>query len=193
MMFFTNVDDAGLVIYPTHRVVHSLTSFNLTDLLDRAAHHFIVREFEQQSALLSALESSSVPSFGMVAAGRESGILLSLKPVLRPAESISDPLPDVVKELDVTILHRLVLRDLLGISLEAQEAKRNIDYIRDASEAIGLVTAGSAQLAFLMNATKIQQVRAVAKAGHTMPQKSTYFYPKLLSGLVINLLGEEDS
>lgn len=191
MMFFTNVDDAGLVIYPTHRVVHSLDSLNFKEFLNRAAQHFIVREFEQQSALLSALESSSVPSFGIVASGRESGVLISLKPV-RPAEEIiTDPLPAVVKQLDVTILHRLVLRDLLGISLEAQDAKQNLDYIREASDAIGLVTAGTAQLAFLMNATKIQQVRAVAKAGHTMPQKSTYFYPKLLSGLVINSLADE--
>ncbi|MEX2116349.1 MAG: DUF1015 domain-containing protein [Bacteroidota bacterium] len=191
MMFFTNVDDAGLVIYPTHRVVHSLTSFNLKGFLDRAAQYFILREFVQQSALLSALESSSAPSFGMVAEGRQSGVLLSLKPVRLADEIISDLLPREIKELDVTVLHRLVLRDLLGISMEAQDAKRNIDYIRDASEAVGLVRDGKAQLAFLMNATKIQQVRAVAMAGHTMPQKSTYFYPKLLSGLVINSLAEE--
>ncbi|MEX1140214.1 MAG: DUF1015 domain-containing protein [Bacteroidota bacterium] len=191
MMFFTSVDDAGLVIYPTHRVVHSLASFDGADFLNRASEHFILREFEQQSALLSALESSSVLSFGMVAQGGQSGVLLSLKPVQPAHEIISDPLPREVKELDVTVLHRLVLRDLLGISIEAQEAKRNIDYVRDASEAIGLVSAGKAQLAFLMNATKIQQVRAVAKAGHTMPQKSTYFYPKLLSGLVINSLADE--
>jgi len=191
MMFFTNVDDAGLVIYPTHRVVHSLASLNVRDFLDRAAGHFIVREFEQQSALLSALESSSGPSFGMIARGKQSGILLSVKPVLPADEIISDPLPREVKELDVTILHRLVLRNLLGISLEAQEAKQHIDYIRDASEAVSQVTSGTAQLAFLMNATKLQQVRAVAKAGHTMPQKSTYFFPKLLSGLVINSLAED--
>jgi len=191
MMFFTNVDDTGLVIYPTHRVVHSLASFDVKDFLDRAAGHFIVREFEQHSALLSALGSSAGPSFVMIAQGRQSGILLSLKPVLPVDEVISDPLPPEVKELDVTILHRLVLRNLLGISLEAQEAKQHIDYIRDASEAVSLVASGTAQLAFLMNATKIQQVRAVANAGHTMPQKSTYFFPKLLSGLVINSLAEE--
>ncbi len=191
MMFFTNVDDAGLVIYPTHRVVHSLPTLDIPGFLERASRYFIVREFEQHSAMLSALESCSVPSFGMMAREKPSGVLLSLKPVQPAHEIIADPLPREVKELDVTILHRLVFRDLLGITLEAQDAKRNIDYVRDAAEAVELVSIGKAQLAFLMNATKIHQVRAVAKAGHTMPQKSTYFYPKLLSGLVINSLAEE--
>ena len=188
MMFFTNVDDEGLAIYPTHRLVHSLTGFDAGRFLKKAGEYFIIREFDDPASLLSALESSSVPSFGLQLAGERVTRLLSLKPVRPAGEILQDTLPPEVRELDVTLLHFAILRDMLGISMEAQEAKRNLEYVRDFSEALNAVKSGKAQLAFLMNATKIQQVRSVARAGHTMPQKSTYFHPKLLSGLVLNRL-----
>lgn len=188
MMFLTNVDDEGLIIYPTHRVIHSLSSFDAGSFLQQVEEHFIVRSFEQEELLLPALESCSVPSFGVVIAGDQRSFLLSLKPVHLPGELVADALPPVVKSLDVTLLHHVILRDILGISLRDQEEKKNIAFVREADEALKAVRTGGAQLAFFMNAAKIEQVRAVAKAGHTMPQKSTYFYPKLLSGLVMNKL-----
>lgn len=190
MMFLTNVEDEGLVIYPTHRVVHSLPSFDPSEFLKRAEEHFIVRSFENEGLLLSALTSSSGPAFAVHLPGDRPCVLLSLKPVLLPDRLIGDEIPAEVKQLDVTILHSVILRDLLGISLSAQEGKHNLEFVRDAAEAVRMVRSGSAQLAFLMNAPNIAQVRAVARAGHTMPQKSTYFYPKLLSGLVMNPLAE---
>jgi uncharacterized protein (DUF1015 family) len=193
MIFFTNVDDPGLVIYPTHRVIHSLPSFDAREFLSRASEDFILRSFEQPKALEVALASSSVPSFGLTAAGLQGSVLLSLKPAKGADSLIRETLPPEVKELDVSLLHRVLLRDRLGISMESQEAKTHIEYVRNADEAMRMVSSGAAQLAFLMNATKIQQVRRVAKAGHTMPQKSTYFYPKLLSGLVINSLSDDDA
>lgn len=190
MMFLTNVEDEGLVIYPTHRVIHSLPSFDASDFLKRAEDYFIVRSFEEEGLLLSALTSSSGPSFAVHLPGERSCVLLSLKPVLLPDRLITEDLPAEVKQLDVTILHSVIFRDILGMSLKAQEEKRNLEFVRDAGDAVRMVRSGSAQLAFLMNAPNIAQVRAVARAGHTMPQKSTYFYPKLLSGLVMNPLAE---
>ncbi|MBI4417610.1 MAG: DUF1015 domain-containing protein, partial [Ignavibacteriales bacterium] len=84
MMFLTNVDDEGLIIYPTHRVVHSLPSYDSERFLRDVEEHFIVREFDQEDLLLSALESSSVPSFGVCMAGSHPCALLSLKPVHLP-------------------------------------------------------------------------------------------------------------
>ena len=188
MMFLTNVDDEGLVIYPTHTVVHSLPSFDRTGFLKRVEESFIVREIADPSSLLTAMQSSSVPCFGVQLQGEDMVRFLSLKPVRPSAGALRDAVPAELKDLDVTLLHSAILRDILGISTEAQEAKKNIEYVRDFSDAVKAVREGKAQLAFLMNATKIQQVRAVARAGHTMPQKSTYFHPKLLSGLVINRL-----
>ncbi len=190
MMFFTNVDDEGLVIYPTHRLVHSLNGLMVKDFLERMSQHFLLREFKDNDALLKALQSTSVRSFGMKFKGEPTSYLATLKPTITAAQVVHDDLPKEVRELDVTLLHSLVLRDLLGISVEAQEQKVNIDYVKSAPEAFAAVESGTAQMAFLMNPTKIQEVRNVAKAGYTMPQKSTYFYPKLLSGLVINLLSD---
>lgn len=191
MMFFTNVDDEGLVIYPTHRIVHSLKQFDAKGFLQNIEQHFIVREFNEREALLQALSSSSARSFGLTIQGDSLFYLLSLKPTSVVSELVKDQLPQEVKELDVTLLHSVILRDILGISVEAQEQKLNIDYVRDAVDAFDAVHSKKAQLAFVMNPTKIQEVRTIAKADYTMPQKSTYFYPKLLSGLVFNLMSNQ--
>jgi uncharacterized protein (DUF1015 family) len=188
MMFFTNDDDDGLVIFPTHRVVHSLDPFNPKSFLQKLENNFLLREYKDRESLITALGVSPVRSFGLTMRGVQGLYLLTLKPTVSVTDLVADDLPREVKDLDVTVLHVAVLRDILGISAEAQEQKRSLSYVREASEACGMVSNGQAHLAFLMNATRIEEVRSVAKAGHTMPQKSTYFYPKLLSGLVLNIM-----
>ena len=94
--------------------------------------------------------------------------------------------PKALRTLDVSILHRLILENLLQVSLEAQEQQTNLKYVKGFDDPFELVQKGECQLAFLMNATRMSEVRDVANAGEKMPQKSTYFYPKLLSGLVIS-------
>ena len=190
MMFFTNVNDDGLVILPTHRVVHSLKSFDLKSFLQKLDGNFLLREYNDRESLITELSASPVRSFGLTMRGVQGLYLLTLKPTISVNELVADDLPREVKDLDVTVLHAAVLRDILGISDEAQEQKRNLSYVREASEACQMVSNGQAQLAFLMNATRIEEVRGVARAGHTMPQKSSYFYPKLLSGLVLNIMSE---
>jgi hypothetical protein len=91
-----------------------------------------------------------------------------------------------LRTLDVSILHRLILEQYLGITAQAQEAQSNLRYCKGFSEPFAQVDRGEGQLAFLLNPTRMSEVRDVANAGEKMPQKSTYFYPKLLSGLVIN-------
>jgi uncharacterized protein (DUF1015 family) len=81
-------------------------------------------------------------------------------------------------------LHTIIFKRLFGISEEAQEKKLNLDYVKEGREAVQMVESGKAQAAFLLHPTPIEQVREIAEAGYTMPQKSTYFYPKLLSGLL---------
>ena len=93
-----------------------------------------------------------------------------------------------LKDLDVTVLHSAVIEYILGISGAAQENQENLRYVKGRDNAIKLVKEGEYQVAFLLNPTKIEQVKAVATAGKKMPQKSTYFYPKVLTGLVINQL-----
>jgi uncharacterized protein (DUF1015 family) len=98
-----------------------------------------------------------------------------------------------LRTLDVSVLHRLVLEQLLGITQEAQERQTHLKYVKNFDEPFSLVQSGECQLAFLMNATRMSEVRDVANAGEKMPQKSTYFYPKLLTGLVINKVVEGEN
>ena len=96
-------------------------------------------------------------------------------------------IPEVFKELDVTVLHALILNKILGITQEAQEKQTNLVYVKSYEEAIKSTSTGANQMVFILNPTLIGQVKAVAEAGEVMPQKSTYFYPKLLTGLVLNI------
>jgi len=186
MMFFTNLEDEGLVIFPTHRVVHSLADFRREDFLAKLEDAFLIKAYESVDALQHALRSAGAAAFGMAVSGGESYYLLKLKPSVSAHQLVKDDLPAEVKALDVALLHHVVLRDMLGISMEAQEQKLNIRYVQGAELAFAEVRDGKGQAAFLLNPTRIEQVRAIAGAGHTMPQKSTFFYPKLLSGLVLN-------
>ncbi len=190
MMFFTNIDDDSLVIYPTHRLVHSLNGFDRSSFLALLGEYFIVREFREYEDVAEGMKSSSATAFGIALHGDPLLYLATLKPAYTAQELVTDRMPEEVKQLDVSLLHSFILKRLLGISVEAQERKTNIDYVKDARQAVANVQAGQAQIAFLLNPTHIAQVRAVAKSGHTMPQKSTYFYPKLASGLVLHTLAD---
>ena len=124
--------------------------------------------------------------------GRDSYFILTLKDPAHLDSLFASELPQVYKSLDVTILHSLILERILHISIDAQEKKTNIKYIKDFDDAIEEVrNSAETQMVFLMNPTKIEQVKAVAEAGLVMPQKSTYFFPKLLTGLTINPLSPE--
>lgn len=190
MMFFTNIDDESLVIYPTHRLVHSLARFDRSTFLTKLGEHFIIREFREYEDVAEGMKSSSVPAFGIVLQGDPFLYLATLKPAYTGSNLVAEDLPSAVKELDISLLHSHILKRLLGISVEAQELKKNIDYVKEARQAVARVREGTAQIAFFLNPTPIDRVRAVARAGYTMPQKSTYFYPKLLSGLILHSLTE---
>ncbi len=184
MMFFTNLDDEGLVIFPTHRVVHSLPSFDAGALLDTLRKHFIIDTYESHGAMTAALASKPQYAYGIIT--KAAFHVATLNSGSSIDELIPQSVPAEVKDLDVVLLHTYILGTLLNISIEAQEKKRNIHYLQKIEECANEVARDIAQVAFIVNSTKIDQVRAVAKAGHTMPQKSTFFYPKLISGLVLN-------
>jgi uncharacterized protein (DUF1015 family) len=96
--------------------------------------------------------------------------------------------PSVLRRTDVALLHAGILESVLGITPEAQAAKTNLWYPQDAAQSLGELRAGRGQALFLMNATPVAQVREIAEAGEVMPQKSTFFYPKVLTGLAVHTL-----
>lgn len=186
MMFCANIYDPGMVIYPTHRVLHSLHNFNGDTLLSELRKYYVVEDLRSADDLKKKLPTIERYAFGYVYSN--SAYLVYLKNPEDALKLLPENLPQEVKALDVTLLHSHIIGGLLNISVEAQEQKLYLDYVKDLDEAVSLVHEGTVQAAFLMNPTPIEQVRSVAEAGHTMPQKSTYFYPKLVTGLVMNPL-----
>ena len=199
MMYFSNMDDEGMTIWPTHRVIHSLKSFDGVKFIGICKEFFDIVEFrynndtepEVRTRFLKTLETEGreKTSFGLHIRHRDAYYVLMIKTPETMGLVFGAGIPDVFKKLDVTVLHSLILSKILGITQEAQERQENLVYVKSHEEAINACGKDGNQLVFLLNPTRIEQVRAVAEAGYVMPQKSTYFYPKLLSGLVINLLG----
>jgi uncharacterized protein (DUF1015 family) len=185
MMTFVNMDSEGLVILPTHRVVFGLEDFSPEKFLKAAATHFEVDKLGDLEAaeIQQRLRSEGASGTAFVAVTRTGRFLLKLKP-----DAANEALPSLSprqRQLDIVRLHALVLDQLLGITPEAVRQENHLLYIRDASEAIEQVTEGRADIAFLVNSVSLDQLREIAFAGDVMPQKSTDFYPKLLSGLAI--------
>jgi uncharacterized protein (DUF1015 family) len=187
-MTFFSMDAPGLAILATHRVLKDLPGFGARDFMKRAADYFDVTPVDEDARHFGdALQRGGRerPTIGVRV--REGAWLLSLKPGL----DLRSTMPDLSKEeraLDVVLLHRLLIERCLGISEEAVRHESHITYVRELDAAFGAVTSGAAQIAFLLNPTRIDQMRDIAYAGKVMPQKSTDFYPKVLSGLLINTL-----
>jgi uncharacterized protein (DUF1015 family) len=191
MVFLANGDDPELVVFPTHRHVHGLAGFDYEAMLSRAARLFSVRRLANGAPAVAALEAlTGAGSRSFVACGRAGELsVLTLKPdVPLAAHPTLGPLPDVLRRTDVALLHAGLLEDVLGITPEAQAAKTNLWYPQDATAALAKLRGGEGDVLFLMTATPVADVRAVAEAGHVMPQKSTFFYPKVLTGLAVHTL-----
>ena len=189
MMALVAMNDPGLVVFPTHRVVRDLDGFEPEAVAAACKDAFEVTELDSDcdaSALLKEHYNAGDKSFVMYAKGRR--WLMTLRDFSALNELCPD-CSDALKGLDVTVLHTLVLERVLGIDKANMAAQINLTYTRDAAQAVELVDNGEANACFLMNPTKVEEIRAVASAGEKMPQKSTYFYPKLITGLVMNKLG----
>ncbi len=192
MTTLVNMFDPGLVILPTHRMVGDLQDLNLQALREQLEAFFNVRPFGSKEQLPDLLAEMTKPwqekhLFGMY---DQTGHLYLLE--LKDAEAARNQLPtdrsDAWKGLDVAVLDNLILDHILGIGAAERREQKNVEYTKDAREALTRVDQGDHQLAFILNPTRIDEIIAVARAGDKMPQKATYFYPKLLTGLVINPL-----
>jgi uncharacterized protein (DUF1015 family) len=189
---FVNMDAPGLVILPTHRVVFSLKDFSIFEMVAELREYFDVEDIgpvPDAEDAVRRLRDAGKDRTTLLAVTAHSAFLLRTRGDIEPA--ILKDLSKQQRALDVVQLHKLVLEDVLGMSEEDVRAQKHLKYIRDAGEAVGEVKDGSAQVAFLMNPVRIDQMRDVAFAGEVMPQKSTDFYPKMLSGLTIYSLDSE--
>ncbi len=182
-----NADDEGLNLLPTHRVVHGVAGWDSAKLLSNLEKNFAVEKAPGLEELQKRMDQSRHDHvFGLALAGDFQLKLLRLLSSVDLERQIPLPRSSAWKNLDVSILHELILDPLLGIDAGSLEKEKNLHYVRHAAEAVRMVREGKppAQAAFLLNPTRVDQVQAVAGAGERMPQKSTDFYPKLLTGLL---------
>ena len=188
MMTLIPMESRGLVILPTHRIVHGLPTFDRERMLEAAGRFFEIEHINLRKESRSAttlLGEAGHDGTAFVAVTRQGPYLLRAKK--HAVQSALAEFSAQQRELDVIQLHRIMLERVLGISEEAIRNQEHVKYERDAFQAISWVRQG-ANVAFLMNPAKIEQVRDIAFAGEVLPQKSTDFYPKLLSGLTIYAL-----
>ena len=192
LMALIDLDDPGLLVLPTHRLLSGLSD-DAQRLLSgqHLARYFMVRQLESAEmspqAVQQFLEAASEQHPSFVVSTTGGAWLLSLNAQGRRRMTESGH-AGAWNELDVAVAHILVLEELLGLSAEDMTAGRYVRYTGDLQEALQAVQAGTAQCALLFHATRVRQICEVAKADDRMPQKSTYFYPKLITGLVLNPL-----
>jgi uncharacterized protein (DUF1015 family) len=187
LMALVSLEDPGLTVFPTHRLVSGLEG----DPAKQEALGSGLRElFEVEEVPADDLDpagTDGVGVFGYVDSHfkRAYRLRLASNPALDQALAGRS---EAYRKLDAAILEELVLKGILGMSTDDIAAKRGIGYTPSVDEALRKVEAGDYQAAFLLRPTPVDQVREVAAAGETMPPKSTYFFPKLLTGLVFNPL-----
>ncbi len=185
LMALTGLDDPGLTVFPTHRLLTDLDASGLERLREDLAGPFEMVEVGDQAGLDPASEQAT----GCFGFADRSGARYLLR--LRDPGELAGLMPDrsdAYRTLDAAILEKVVLEGMLGMSEADVEAKKGIAYSKSIDDAVDQLAADRADAAFLLRPTPIEQVRAVADAGETMPPKSTYFFPKLLSGMAFNPL-----
>lgn len=191
MMMLVNMENSGLVVFPTHRIVHGLSEFDAEKIINECRNYFTVAEAPDEGRMQAALNKAydeGKKAFAMYVGAGKCFVM-----TLKDEAAVKKLLPDMSEAycgLDVSVLHSLVLERIFGIDKENMANQKNLGYTRSREEALKAVDMGGADCSFILNPTKVSEIRDVAAAGEKMPQKSTYFYPKLITGLVMNRFGE---
>jgi len=202
MMTFINTRSEGLTILPTHRVAANVHDFSWSGVRRHLEPWFTAEEFpfsgsgERSEAkkkflakLTSAREKRAIGVYPAPEAQKRAFYVLTLREGVNLAQLLPNVSP-LQRELDVVLLHEGILEPALGITPQAVTAEANLTYEREASAALDAVDSGRAQISFLLNPCDVEQVMKIATAGEVMPQKSTDFYPKLMSGITMFRVGD---
>ena len=186
MMALVNMDDPDLIVYPTHRVADAVGGFDPESFRAALARHFTVDDVPSADPLAAlAVAGHAGPAFLVRTRDGETR-LVTLRPDVDLAPAFPPRASEAWRSLDVAVLQELILDPLLGIHPDRPETLERLSFVGDAGAALAM--AGERDVAFVMNATRMDQLARVAGGGELMPQKSTYFYPKLLSGMLFKSL-----
>ncbi len=192
MIYLVDMEHPGLVVFPTHRLVRDLEDFDKDKVLAGCEEYFGIEKYTSvgnMNTVLGEKYREGKKAFAFYC-GKGEWYLLTLKDI----DVMAKVLPDVSKasqQLDVSVLHSLILEKTMGIDKENMANQVNLTYTKFFEEAIVGVDRGDFCCSFILNPTRVTEIRDVAAAGEKMPQKSTYFYPKMITGMVMNDIGVE--
>lgn len=187
LMFLSNMESDDLRILPTHRLIHGLPDFSEEKVLRKLAPFFTIKPIEDPDTLYDIILGKPW-AFGLVF--KDNSYKIRLNP-----EAFSDfhwPFPEEIKRLDLTVMHHFVIERALGIPGKEQRKSENIGFDRSLADCMAKVQKGEAQLALITKDVAMDDVKRVCLSGYTMPQKSTYFYPKIICGFLFSSIKEED-
>ena len=185
MSFLVEMDNDGLLVFPTHRMLKDLNNFSEEDIIEKLSEDFIVEKV-MSTDIEKEIASADTKIFGLY-----TGKDYYYKVTLKEKDAMSKYLPEkssFYRNLDVSILHTMILERFFGIDKENMANQTNLIYTRSYNEAIDRVKSGEFECSFIINATKIREIKDVSLNKEKMPQKSTYFWPKLVTGIVMNEL-----
>jgi uncharacterized protein (DUF1015 family) len=188
LMYLTNTAANDLCILPTHRLIENLENFDENTFLNKLDNYFQIQPVSNPYTLDEAIGRKKW-TFGLVLPGK------SFKVRLKPEvfETLAWQFPEEIKRLDLTVLHYFVIEKALGIPGKMQRESPNLHFSRSLPECLEKVASGTAQLALITQAVTLEEVEQVCRSGYTMPQKSTYFYPKAVAGLVFSSIDEQEN
>ncbi|MBL7858295.1 MAG: DUF1015 domain-containing protein [Cyclobacteriaceae bacterium] len=187
LMFLTNTESDDLKILPTHRLIRNVADFDEQKIIKALEENFILKPVED-AATLNEIIVGKQWAFGLLF--KDNAYKVRLKP--ESLTKLKWPFPKEVKELDLTVMHYFIIEKVLGIPGKEQRQSEKIDFDRSFSDCLKKVLQGDVQLAIITNEISIEEVKRVCHSGFTMPQKSTYFYPKVICGFLFSSVQEKE-
>ncbi len=187
MMYLTNMRNNDISILPTHRLITGIENFDKKNILNKISEYFNIKQID------NAYETADIISgkkwtFGLIF--DDATYQIKLKNDVW--NLISWHFPEIIKELDLTVLHYFIVEKILEIPGKIQRESKILNFSRSLPECLNKVTNNEAQMAFITQSVSIEQVESVCQSGFTMPQKSTYFYPKIICGFLFGSIKEDE-
>ena len=187
LMFLTNTEADDLRILPTHRVIKGLPNFSPTELVEKLEEYFIIKPVEEAHSINEIILGKQW-AFGLLF--KDFAIKVRLKPEM--IDTMSWNFPDAIKALDLTVMHYFIIEKCLGVPGKDQRASSILEFDRSFSDCLAKVITDEAQMAIITNDISMEDVKQVCYSGYTMPQKSTYFYPKVICGYLFSSIKEDE-
>lgn len=187
LMYFTNTESDDLRILPTHRIVRNIEHFSKTDLLDKLDQYFFIKPIAEATDVNEVILGKQW-AFGLLI--EDEAYKVRLKPEM--IDEISWDFPQAIKELDLTVMHYFIFEKCLGIPGKDQRGSKNLTFERNFTKCLTSVIKREAQCAIITKDISIDTVKEVCYSGYTLPQKSTYFYPKVICGFLFGSIKEDE-